>query len=1015
MRKRLISVLLSLAIMCTLLPQWAAFEADAVTSYNPQVALQFAAEHWNDGKGLCAEFVSRCLNAGGCDSFNKSCTALVGLLRQRTDCTEYTIYMNPDRSVSMSNYLDKIAPGDPLFYHCSFQNNYQHAILCNGMDANGLLKAYAHNLANDGSRAVYYNLRCPECHHGSIDYLTAFHFDTSPPVLSSCISDSRQQDAVPKTFFTGKQYYLRYKLYDEATGKLFDTFSSVKYTVSAEVLCPDGSVLCTSSFCNDCNWLSVRCAEAGTYSYCVTAKGEKFTATDSGTFEIYDSAMSLTADTEHMILMLSDRMPKTLRLDAEGFRKNPLSVRIETDEERVFSAELVSFEDRTVQLLLTPKQLGNGSVTVSLFDAVTSEKLVDKTVQVTVGGVEAGITYSACGGTDAPAAQKGICGEEVFLSKQCPTESSYTLRFDANGGTAEETERQCAQRFSEWNTAPDGTGTPYLPGELYTMSASVTLYAQYDRCIAGVLPNAEKDGAYLLGWFDSPESDSYGAPAGNRYTENTELSSDITLYAMWSASAQRLYGDLNSDGEITEADQDKMRDILHGEAEASAEDQLCGDLDADGVIDTDDGMLLRALLEQTVSQQELPAYQMPKQTEVSGSPKTEYRYAEPFDTDGLELCISAGESAYVISEGLTVSGYDPYTVGAQTVTVCYDDFSDDLSVTVLPPQYLLNLDADGGELSCAQCRVSYGEPFGLLPTPTKAGYTFLGWTLDGETELTPETIWEAFSDQTASACWKAGCAPDGHAYETVIIAPTCTEKGYTEYFCTACEDGYCGCFTDTLEHSYTEGYCIYCGKPDASYLHGTCDGGVNCPGTSFTDYPKCGNWAHKGIDFCLERGLFAGDSAKKFLPNDAMTRAMLVTVLYRLEGSPASERENPFADIVQGAWYTDAVLWAAEQKIVNGMKQNLFCPDEAVSREQIATIFYRFADYKGYDTGASSELSGFPDENAVSDWAYAALSWAVCTGLIAGNGKGGESWLDPQMSATRAQVATIFMRFLQEQ
>ena len=122
MRKRIVSILLCAAMLCALLPSFATVQANADGTYNPSVALAFAAEHWNDGIGLCAEFVSRCLNAGGCDSFSKSCTALVGLLRQRTDCTEYTIPVNPNKSVTIKDRLDQIAPGDPLFFHCSFQN-----------------------------------------------------------------------------------------------------------------------------------------------------------------------------------------------------------------------------------------------------------------------------------------------------------------------------------------------------------------------------------------------------------------------------------------------------------------------------------------------------------------------------------------------------------------------------------------------------------------------------------------------------------------------------------------------------------------------------------------------------------------------------------------------------------------------------------------------------------------------------------------------------------------------------
>lgn len=139
-----------------------------------------------------------------------------------------------------------------------------------------------------------------------------------------------------------------------------------------------------------------------------------------------------------------------------------------------------------------------------------------------------------------------------------------------------------------------------------------------------------------------------------------------------------------------------------------------------------------------------------------------------------------------------------------------------------------------------------------------------------------------------------------------------------------------------------------------------------------------------------------------------MTRAMLVTVLWRYAGEPV-EGTNNFTDIPSGQWYTNAVVWAATNGIVNGVGDNKFNPDGNISREQMATILYRYSDSQGIDTSASTDLNSFPDASKVSGYAADAIKWAVAEGLI--NGSDGK--LLPQGNATRAQVATILMRFIE--
>lgn len=174
---------------------------------------------------------------------------------------------------------------------------------------------------------------------------------------------------------------------------------------------------------------------------------------------------------------------------------------------------------------------------------------------------------------------------------------------------------------------------------------------------------------------------------------------------------------------------------------------------------------------------------------------------------------------------------------------------------------------------------------------------------------------------------------------------------------------------------------------------------------------KSGAWYLGAIEYALDNGLFYGVSPKMFAPDEPMTRAMLVTVLWRMEGEPAVSGENPFIDVPSGEWYTDAVKWAAENDIVKGIEKDKYDPMADITREQAAAILYRYSQYKEYDVSKTADLSAFPDGNETSDYAVTELSWAYAEGLIAGAKKGDTDYLEPQGNATRAQVASILMRY----
>ena len=178
----------------------------------------------------------------------------------------------------------------------------------------------------------------------------------------------------------------------------------------------------------------------------------------------------------------------------------------------------------------------------------------------------------------------------------------------------------------------------------------------------------------------------------------------------------------------------------------------------------------------------------------------------------------------------------------------------------------------------------------------------------------------------------------------------------------------------------------------------------------FTDV-SAGDWFYEAVQFVYENGLMDGVAGNLFAPNATLNRAMAVTILYRLEGSPDLDGENlgyPFADVDGDAWYGDAVYWARCNGIVDGVENNHFDPTGSLTREQMATVLYRYAQYKGADVSASGDISGFADSANVSSWAVDAVKWAVGTGLV--NGVEGNA-LAPQGTSTRAQTAAILARF----
>lgn len=241
-----------------------------------------------------------------------------------------------------------------------------------------------------------------------------------------------------------------------------------------------------------------------------------------------------------------------------------------------------------------------------------------------------------------------------------------------------------------------------------------------------------------------------------------------------------------------------------------------------------------------------------------------------------------------------------------------------------------------------------------------------------------------------------------HTWDAGVVTqkPTAAEPGVRTYTCTVCGQ------TRTEAIPAT-------GVPE------TCNGGPACPGYAFRDMPAPSIWSHAGLDYCIDHGYIAGTSATTVTPDGECTRAMIVSILYRVQGEPAKvngyelkKLAAPFDDVERGCWYTDAIWWAKLTGVVSGMSPSTFAPDDPITRAQLAVILYnytkQFAPESLTETGS---LTGFPDADSVPSWARTAMAWAVGNGLISGVGENGVSYLRPEGCATRAQVATILMNY----
>lgn len=408
-------------------------------------------------------------------------------------------------------------------------------------------------------------------------------------------------------------------------------------------------------------------------------------------------------------------------------------------------------------------------------------------------------------------------------------------------------------------------------------------------------------------------------------------------------------------------------------------------------------------------------------------------YAESVNTDYLHESLNAelksasnieAPYSYYHTVDEAIQAAEP----GDTITVIEDD-----SVT---QSYTVSFDGNGGN---AIASVTVPEKTEItLPTPIREGYEFEGWYDGDKLVKSPYTVtadvtltahWDRISSGGGASHPEAGSTSSSDRYE--ITKPSKVENGLIKVSDSKAEKGDTVTITVTPDEGYElDKLAVYDEDGDKIDLKDKGDG-------KFTfEMPKgdveievsfaliedetvkadfadvaADAWYADAIQYVYENGMMSGTSETTFSPDLTTTRGMIVTILYRLEGSPDLSNENlgyPYADVDANAYYADAVYWARQNGIVSGMSAEQFAPNDAITREQMAAILYRYAQFKGYDVSAKADLSVYTDAAQVSTYATDAMAWANGAQLITGTS---QATLTPAGNATRAQVATILMRF----
>ena len=342
-----------------------------------------------------------------------------------------------------------------------------------------------------------------------------------------------------------------------------------------------------------------------------------------------------------------------------------------------------------------------------------------------------------------------------------------------------------------------------------------------------------------------------------------------------------------------------------------------------------------------------------------------------------------------------------------------------------PTEFIVTFDGNGGTPSVGSMTTT-DRKLTSLPSASRSGsYSFYGWYTEksGGTKIMTDTVFHANATVYAHWTYTGGGGGDYNppvTYYTLrfetgggsdIPSVQGTYNTYidlTKYVPTWRGHAFIGWYSERSLTNKVSGVCLT--KDMTVYAGWRVDENPGTGVNPFTDISEK-DWFYGDVMFVYENGLMLGTSKTLFSPHGTAMRGMMATILWRMEGSPVPKGKNSFTDVEAGKWYADAITWTAENGIFAGYGKDKFCPDDPITREQLAAIFYRYADYKGYDLTVKGDLDKFKDADKITDYAKTAMQWAVGSGLV--KGKSG-NLLDPQGTATRAEIAAMLHRFIEK-
>ena len=337
-----------------------------------------------------------------------------------------------------------------------------------------------------------------------------------------------------------------------------------------------------------------------------------------------------------------------------------------------------------------------------------------------------------------------------------------------------------------------------------------------------------------------------------------------------------------------------------------------------------------------------------------------------------------------------------------------------------PTEFIVTFDGNGGTPSVGSMTTT-NQKLSSLPSASRSKHSFDGWYTEksGGTKITTDTVFSANTTVYAHWTYTGGYNPPV-TYCTLRFETgggrdiTSVRKTYnacidlTKYVPTWRGYTFIGWYSDrSLTNKVSE---VYLTRDLTVYAGWRVDENPSTGENPFTDVSEK-DWFFDDVLFVYDYGLMVGTGKTLFSPHETVTRGMMATILWRMEGSPIPKGKNRFTDVEAGKRYADAITWTAENGIFADYDKDRFKPDDPITREQLAAIFYRYADYKGYDLTVKGNLDKFKDADKITDYAKTAMQWAVGSDLV--KGKSG-ALLDPQGKATRAEIATMLHRFIEK-